>query len=377
MITTDAPAVNTRAVTSGGDFPVTSGFVAVSNLQAQIDGLQSRASLGISAVKELVGLIELVTQRGVILGQIADYQWAEKQAERLVREFPAADIAFIARARARGTFHRFTEALADLEKAERLGAPRETVDGERAGLFQALGRYDEALALFGADVERRRDFTSLGALATLHAEMGEIARAEQLFSETRNNYRGVSPIPLALLDFRQGHMWMAQGDLPQSRVWFEESIRRLPGYVQAQGHLAEAEAEFGEFETAIRRLRPLTVSSDDPDYCSALDRVLRLAGRDKEAEPWRARAAVRYDELLRQHPAAFADHAASFWLEAGDPCRAHELALYNYALRQTPRAAALAARAAKACGAQTPLDFEQLQPEHLTGCKNRRNPNRH
>jgi len=141
-------------------------------------------------------------------------------------------------------------------------------------------------------------------------------------------------------------------------VWFEESIRRLPGYAQAQGHLAEAEAEFGEFETAIRRLRPLTVSSDDPDYCSALDRVLRLAGRDEEAERWRARAAARYDELLRQHPAAFADHAAFFWLEAGDPCRAHELALHNYSLRQTPRAAALATRAAKACSAQALLDFE-------------------
>ena len=142
---------------------------------------------------------------------------------------------------------------------------------------------------------------------------------------------------------------MAQGDLRQSRVWLEKSIRRLPGYAQAQGHLAEAEAEFGEFETAIRRLRPLTVSSDDPDYCSALDRVLRFAGRDEEAGPWRARAATCYDELLHQHPDAFADHAAAFWLESGDPQRAHALALQNFAIRRTPRAQRLVARAAKAC----------------------------
>lgn len=308
-----------------------------------------RASAGFASVEEQAGLIELVALRGLILGQIADYQWAEKNAERLVREFPEEGMAFIARSRARATFHRFKEALADLDEAEKLGALPETVDGERAGIFQALGQYDHALELFRAAAERRRDFTSLGALAVLHAEMGDTATAEQLFAETRRLHRGVSPIPLALLDFQHGHMWMAKGDWRQSRIWFEKSIRQLPDYAQAQGHLAEAEAEFGEFDTAIRRLRPLTVSSDDPDYCSALDRVLRLAGRHEEAEPWRTRAAIRYDDLLQQHPKAFADHAAAFWLESGDPQRAHALALQNLDIRRTPRAQRLVARAAKAC----------------------------
>lgn len=331
------------------DFTTTSGVLALLNLQAQIEGLQARADAGLSLVEEQTGLIELVTLRGLILGRIADYQWAEKRAERLVLKCPTEGVSFIARARARGTFHRFAEALADLDEAERLGTRRETVAGERAGIFQALGRYDEALALCGEAVERRSDFNSLSALATLHAERGETARAEQLFAESRSSHRGVSPIPLALLDFQRGHMWMAQGDLQQSRVWFEASIHRLPDYAQAQGHLAEAEAEFGETETAIRRLRPLTVSSDDPDYCSALDRVLRLAGRDEEAAPWRTRAAIRYDALLRQHPEAFADHAAAFWLEAGDPHRARELARQNLELRRTPRAQRLVARASSAC----------------------------
>lgn len=330
------------------DFPTTSGVLALLNLQAQIEGLQARAEAGLSSIDEQAALIELVALRGLICGQIADYQWAELRAERLVRDFPEAGKAFIARARARGTFHRFVDALADLDDAERLGASHETVEGERAGVFQALGRYDEALAICGAAVERRSDFNSLSALATLHAEMGETARAEELFAETRRNHRGVSPIPLALLDFQHGHMWMAQGDLREARLWFEESIRRLPDYAQAQGHLAEAEAEFGEIETAIRRLRPLTASSDDPDYCSALDRVLRLAERADEAEPWRARAAIRYDELLRRHPEAFADHAAAFWLESGDPHRALELARKNLEIRDTPRARQLVARASRA-----------------------------
>lgn len=346
---TNVAQVSSWQVRTENDFTTTSGVLALSNLRAQIEGLQAHADADFSSVEEQAGLIELVGLRGLIVGQIADYQWAEKHAEQLVREFPVEGMALIARARARTTFHRFAEALADLDEAEWLGALRETVDGERAVIFQALGEYDRALVLFRVAVERRSDFTPLGALATLHAEMGDTARAEQLFTEFRNGYRGVSPIPLALLDFQHGHMWMAQGDLRQARVWFEESTRRLPGYTQAQGHLAEVEAELGEIETAIGRLRPLTDSSDDPDYCSALDRVLRLAGRDDEAEIWRTRAAIRYDELLSQYPEAFADHAAVFWLDAGDPYRAVDLARKNLEIRRTPRANRLLARAYSAC----------------------------
>jgi len=68
---------------------------------------------------------------------------------------------------------------------------------------------------------------------------------------------------------------------------------------------------------AIDRLRPLTVSSDDPDYVATLAGVLRSAGRPQEAELWRVTAAARYHELVARHPEAFAHHAAGFWLTVG------------------------------------------------------------
>ncbi len=329
-----------------GEFLTTAGVLALVNLQAQIEGQERRARTGLLTISDQAELIELVVLRGHVLGCIADYEWAEERAEQLTRDAPADGVAFLARARTRATFHRFTDTLTDLERAQRLGADPAVVGAERAAIFQAVGRYDEALTFFREAVERRADFASSGALATLHAERGETAAAERFFDESRERYRGVSPFPVALLDFRRGVMWLAQGDLRRARIWLGVAQCHLPAYAPAQGHLAEVEAALGETDSAVARLRPLTISSDDPDYAAQLARILSEVGRVDEAQGWRARAAARYDELAARHLEAFADHAAEFWLEAGaDPHRALWLARKNLELRQTPRARELLSRA--------------------------------
>jgi hypothetical protein len=102
----------------------------------------------------------------------------------------------------------------------------------------------------------------------------------------------------------------------------------------------------GETAAAIARLRPLALTSDDPDYATQLARILSEDGQAEEAQTWRDKAEARYDELLTRHRDAFADHASEFWLTVGgDPERALALALQNLSLRQTPRARALVRRA--------------------------------
>jgi tetratricopeptide (TPR) repeat protein len=329
-----------------GEFLTTAGVLALANLQAQIEGQERRARAGHLTVGDQAELIDLVALRGHVQGRIADYEWAEERAGQLTRDAPADGVAFLARARARATFHCFTDALTDLERAQRLGADPAVAGSEHAAILQAVGRYDEALQFFREAAERRADFASLGALATLHADRGDVATAERLFDESRARYRGVSPFPLAMLDFRRAQMWLGQGDLHRAHTWLSAAHRRLPGYAPAQGHLAEVEAALGEPESAIARLRPLTISSDDPDYAGQLARILSEVGRVAEAREWRDQAAARYDELVARHIEAFADHAAEFWLEVGgDPDRARSLAGRNLQVRQTPRAHELLARA--------------------------------
>ena len=101
----------------------------------------------------------------------------------------------------------------------------------------------------------------------------------------------------------------------------------------------------------LRRLYPLAMASDDPDYAAQLARILAEAGCDREARRWRRLAEARFGELMASHSEAFADHAAEFWLAAGaDPHKALKLAQINVEVRNTPRARGLLAQAMAAIG---------------------------
>jgi tetratricopeptide (TPR) repeat protein len=327
------------------ELPVTDGNIALWNLEAQIEGLEPDVRLSHATVESRVGLIELITLRGLILGHIADYQRADEMAEQLVRETATDATAFVARARTRAVFHRFTDALEDIDRAERLGLNAETTNGDCAAIFQALGRYDEALAIRKEAADRRASFENVAALVGLYSERGEIDAAERLYAESLRRYRGVSPFPLALLDFQMGLMWMNKGRWDDARTSFDNARRRVPDYAPAQGHLAEVEAELGETGSALARLHSLAASSDDPDYAGQLARILRDAGCS-QFQHWSRLAAARYDELVASHPEAFSDHAAEFWLAAGaNPDKALLLARMNIEIRKTPRAYDLLARA--------------------------------
>jgi tetratricopeptide (TPR) repeat protein len=327
----------------------THGTIALLNLEAQIEGLEPNATSSRLGIEERVWLIDLLALRGSILGRIADYERALELARLLVRDATTEAAAFLARARTRAVFHRFRDALDDLDVAERLAADTESVDRERAAVFQGLGRYQEACAIREEDVRRCPSFENLGALTTLCAERGDTERAERLHAESVRLYRGVSPLPLATLDFQLGVMWMHEGQLDRAQDHLIAARRYVPAYAPAQGHFAEVEAELCHFDFAIALLIPLATSSDDPDYAAQLARICAHAGYPDESRYWRERAAARYDELIAVHPEAFADHAAEFWLAAGgDPRKALTLARMNLEIRKTPRACSLLSRAVSA-----------------------------
>jgi tetratricopeptide (TPR) repeat protein len=320
---------------------LTDGTIALLNLQAQIDGLE-----GHGTTAEAATLIDLLILRGLILGRISDYERAAQLADRLVHDAVTDAAAYMARARTRAVLHRFDDALDDLDRAEGL-SPKDTVaNRERAVVLQALGRFNEAVVTHEAAGDRRGHFEDAAALAGLWADRGETGTAQRFYLESLRSYRGVSPFPLALLDFQLGTMWMRHRRLDQARTCFEAAIRRVPAYAAAQGHLAEVEADLGEPEAAIARLYPMAVASDDPDYAAQLARILGEMGRTDEASGWCRSAAERYDELTVVHPAAFADHAAEFWLGVGnDPPKGLRFAEFNLRVRETPRAYDLLAQA--------------------------------
>jgi tetratricopeptide (TPR) repeat protein len=160
------------------ELPLTDGTIALLNLRAQIEGLEPDVRLGHATIESRVSLIDLITLRGLIIGYIADYQRADEMAEQLVCDAATDGTAFVARARTRAVFHRFADALDDIDRAERLGLNSETTNGDRAAIFQALGRYDEALAIREEAADRRASFENVATLVGLYAERGDVEAAD-------------------------------------------------------------------------------------------------------------------------------------------------------------------------------------------------------
>src|SRR5262249_59883901 len=112
---------------------------------------------------------------------------------------------------------------------------------ERAAILLAQGRFDESLSTYSAVIDVGQ-FERAAALTGLWAERGEADTAQRFYLDSLRSYRGVSPFPVALLDFQLGVMWMRNARLEEARTCFEAAIARVPAYAAAHGHFPDQEA---------------------------------------------------------------------------------------------------------------------------------------
>jgi tetratricopeptide (TPR) repeat protein len=266
-------------------------------------------------------------------------------AESFPQDMPDKPEPLLTRASTRAALHRFDDAWADLDEAERRGASPAQTRGKRSTILAARGRLDEALTLALEARKERPTIDTIGLVAVLLGELGRQTEAIAAFREAFESNDDTSPFPVAWLFFNQGQFWEREGDKDLAIAFYQASLERLPGYAHAAAHHARLVTP----DAAEAVLKPLLETSDDPDLHFVLAVKLQARGDLAGAKVHVEVAAVRYDELVTRHPAAFLDHAAQFWLDAGsDPKKALELAKRNLLLRKTPKAYELAVLAALA-----------------------------
>ena len=351
----------------------TSWSIAGGNLDGQIATYLSR---DFSKPKEAAAVVELLLARAQFVGRIADYEKADDIAQRVAKDHSDSSQALRTRARVHAALHRWDEATKDLDAAEKLGAPADSLAGARASIAMARGRYDEAAKHYRADAPDASDVALAGVLAGLQQKHAD---AERLFDKARSSYGDVSPFPIAWMAFERARWLEAQGKNEQAREWLGEALDVIPVYTHAAVHLAASEPP----EQAIARLEPLTQTSDDPEVLAALADAHQRAKHDADAKKAATSARARYEDLLKRFPEAYGDHAARFFLKQGDGKRSLVLAERNAKERPTEEAldlwlgAATAANSKDAmCAAAKQMnELVYVSPERkrlakatLTGC---------
>ena len=324
-------AVTTEDGGLSGRPRTTSWSIAGSNLDAQIADPVRRNN---PASDQQLFLIELLIERGNFLANVADYEKADAIGAAVAKAYPKDATAHFAHAATLGAFHEFDAEAKELDEAAVLkpGSPR--VSASRVSLFMAQGHYDEAATLLGAPDEHSSP-TALITAAVLAGRMQKPDESERLFERARAAIVDVSPFMVAWMDFQRASLLEARGMEKQARAYYLEALEVIPVYVHAAVHAATTDAP----DKAVERLEALRSVTTDPELLSALANAHKRAKHDAEAKKATDAARARYDELLAKHPAAYADHAARFFLGSGsDSKKALGLAEKNAKSRPTEEA---------------------------------------
>ena len=265
--------------------------------------------------------------------------------ETLAVQFARVDNSFraaLVQAEVASTVHRFDDARCHLARAMLLDAPSEAIERQLLTINQACGVelnkvLDERRRIAEASAQLE-DLVPLGAVL---ADLEHFAEADVVYRHAFYSYDAISPFPLAWVCFQLGLLWGELVSVPNSKVaalWYQRAIGYVPGYVKARVHLAEIYASQDRTSDAETLLLAV-LSSNEAEVRWRLADVLVAQGKVDEAKTHLNAARFGFEQLLRRHPLAFADHAAEFYAGSGnDRQRALALAHTNVANRQTRRA---------------------------------------
>jgi tetratricopeptide (TPR) repeat protein len=319
----------------------TDGEIAAINLESVRRGAWARFTQD----ARLPGAAEAILYSENLAAQFLGDLDALDRLETLASQFARVDNSFraaLVQAEVASTVHRFADARDHLADAASLGAPRDETDRHSLSIDQACGVGLDAVLVtrrrIAAASDRLEDLVPLGAVL---ADLEYFAEAAAIYRQAFSSYHDVSPFPLAWVCFQFGMLWgelvpIPDGDL--AALWYRRAIAYVPAYVKARVHLAEIYASQGQPDDAEALLLP-ALSSADPEVRWRLADVLIAQERFEEGQKQLDAARLGFDELLRKHPLAFADHAAEFYAGSGnDRGRALELARANVANRPTRRA---------------------------------------
>ena len=96
-------------------------------------------------------------------------------------------------------------------------------------------------------------------LGALLADLREFTDADRIYGQALEDYRDVSPFPVAWVCFQLGMLWGELVPEPQTarrRGWYRKAIDCLPSYTKARVHLAEIYSVSGRAGDAEALLVP-------------------------------------------------------------------------------------------------------------------------
>ena len=304
---------------------------------AELRGLDQRIALHANEPQQE---LKLLLERGSYRGRLEDFQQAVAIAAKLVAASPSPS-SWKLEVRALSAVHRFADARAALEHVKAAARdPSEWQDLE-ASIDEATGNFARSGPVREAATQGFPNAGKLTQWAASLAAQGRTQDAIALIPKAAAAIHNNPPGFIAWLLFQWGRIYELDGQTAIARDFFAQAHAKLPGYLEATAHLAQALAATGDRDAARKLVDEALADNRHPELLGLAVQLGHPELTDEAKREWE-----RYVAAL---PLAFSDHAARFYLTV-DPARALVLAKANLANRDTPEARALVGEAALAAG---------------------------
>jgi tetratricopeptide (TPR) repeat protein len=328
----------------------TSEAIYLGNLEGDVEAYTARVKKHPDSAEDFASLSAALYTRGRFRGSSGEVADAVEQAGAAARLLPRDPKYLLLRAEEEQSLHRFAAARADLEKAKALNADPERVASIAMGLDWNEGRYDIAIPAIRKARLDHPSRTTWAREAALEHDLGRELEADLAYEKAEDRAEDPDPLVLAHLNVQRGVQKMETGHLPEAVAFFREAVARMPSYVAANEHLAEALVATGADSEATHLYETIVERSDDPEFAYALARRYAARGESDKANRLTAQARSRYEEWLKTYPEAMYWHASEFFLAVGDVRQAVELLEKNVKLRPNSVSYTALARAQLADG---------------------------
>ncbi|MEO8843693.1 MAG: tetratricopeptide repeat protein [Kofleriaceae bacterium] len=304
----------------------------------ELRALDRRIELHRSEPIHEIGLLLL---RATYRGHVEDYQAAEQMSAELVATTNILTTWDI-RTRVLTAIHDFSAAREALIHVKKLSLSDDQWIELSTAIDEAAGRRDRSIPARAEGAKRWPSATNLTVYAASLAFLGQFDAGIALIPKAAKSINDNSPETFAWLLFQWGRLYEQKGDFASARAFYQAAHDRLPGYVEANAHLALTMISTGDTAGAKRVVADALKTDQQP---SLLELAAQLGIGPVEA------ARAEWERYVTTLPKAFADHAARFYLGVGkNPQRALELARINLANRDVPEARELVIQAALAAG---------------------------
>jgi tetratricopeptide (TPR) repeat protein len=273
-------------------------------------------------------------QRAAIARDLRDLLEVEPLIDRAIGLLVNPADLYVLKANLALKLHRLVDARAALA-AHPLADQSREARLIRADCDFQQGRYEAAKRGYSEALDREVTWDALARLAHFHAEMGDVAEAETLYTQAEAELTAKEMRSFAWLRVQQGQLHFRRGRFAEARAHYSVAEAAYPSNPLVEERVAEVLAAEGFLAEAAARFEKIAASRSRPELDQARGELYEIISEPEKAAACHRRALDAYLDSANHGEVHYYHHLADYYCDvAQSGAEAVKWALRDLELRE-------------------------------------------